>query len=300
MELLINKKHYMKKNILFYILTTLSSISAYSQIGIGTTSPQGVLHIDAAKNTTVGTPISNVNDDVIIDVKGNIGIGTMPATYLTKDTAGNLTVVNDIKLNILSATPGAIKIVDGTQLDKRVLVSDANGVGTWQKLRNFTNVESGTVETATTQYPNPTLSSSSGPAYKYSNTKIVLSEGRWLINSGLTIMVNNNSSTNNVNTYWLNTALSDDPASSSLTNGPTTFSYVGNAQRNFGGNMIKGGNGNFNFITGSTVIDVHQDNTTVYLMIQNVYTDPSDTTKTISWNFNSGNLENYFYAIPTN
>lgn len=288
----------MKKYTLLYLFAALYSNSIYSQIGVGTTSPQGSLHIDAAKNTVIGTPITNTSDDVIVDTKGNIGIGTMPATYLTKDASGNLTVVNDIKLNILSATPGAIKIVDGTQVDKKVLVSDANGVGTWQTLRDFKYVENGSVDAATTSFPNPTLSSNTG-GYKYSNNKITLNQGRWLINSGLTIMVNNNTATNNVNTYWLSTAISDSQ-SSTLTNGPSSFDYVGNVSKSFGGNMIKGGNGNFNFITGSTVIDVHQDNTTIYLMIQNVYVDPSDATKTVSWNFNSGNLENYFYAIPTN
>ena len=289
----------MKKFSLTYAFAILSCISIYGQVGIGTTNPQGILHIDAAKNTVVGTPITNVTDDVIIDTKGNVGVGTLAETYNTTTTVGGVTTtqVNDIKLNIYSATPGAIKIVDGTQVDKKVLVSDANGVGSWQTLPTFKYVQNGTVDAGTSTYPNPALSDNS-TGYKYSNNKITLNKGRWLISSGLTIMVDKKSSTNNVNTYWLNTALSD--SQTDITNSVSTFTYVGNAARNFGGNMIKGGNGNFNFITGSTVIDVQNDNTVIYLLIQNVKTDPVDNTKTISWNFNSDSSENYFYAIPTN
>ncbi|WP_346984999.1 hypothetical protein [Chryseobacterium sp. POE27] len=62
-----------------------------------------------------GTARSAGTDFVVKD-NGQIGIGTSsPST----------------KLEINSSTSGAIKIVDGTQADGRVLTSDANGVGSW-------------------------------------------------------------------------------------------------------------------------------------------------------------------------
>ncbi|MET3538752.1 chitin binding peritrophin-A domain-containing protein [Chryseobacterium limigenitum] len=50
---------------------------------------------------------------------GNIGIGTQTPTNL---------------FHIESATSGAVKIVDGTQGENKVLTSDANGVATWQAI----------------------------------------------------------------------------------------------------------------------------------------------------------------------
>ncbi len=116
----------MKKNILTQI-TLLLSFYTFGQVGIGTTNPQGILHIDAATNTVLGTT-STHTDDFIITSTGNVGIGTLaPST----------------KLEINSSTAGSIKIVDGTQGEGKVLVSDATGIGTWQELPIFKYVTSG-------------------------------------------------------------------------------------------------------------------------------------------------------------
>lgn len=65
-----------------------------------------------------GTSASSSNEIMSIHANGNVGIGTS---------------VPGVKLELNNGTtPGAIKIVDGTQGAGKVLVSDANGVGTWQ------------------------------------------------------------------------------------------------------------------------------------------------------------------------
>lgn len=258
--------------IIFSIIGTSAFCSA--QVGIGTTTPQGTLHIDAGKNTTAGTPATNFNDDVVVTSTGNVGIGTLtPAT----------------KLEINSPTAGAIRIVDGTQGANKVLVSDANGVGTWQVLPVFKNAINGSFT------PSATVSSdNTSTLYKSSNGTITLNKGKWLVSAGLTIKLNNTTGTNNSKPYWLQLYLSD--TTTSVTN--TKFTYIGNVPKNFGGNIIRSLPDNSNFPTGSTIIDVLQDNTTIYLLIQNVSTDSSGNN--IGWVFSTGNYENYFNAVPTN
>ncbi|WP_131701441.1 hypothetical protein [Chryseobacterium sp. FH2] len=115
----------MKKNILLLSMITFSSM-ALAQIGINTSNPQGVFHIDGAKdNPATGIPTSTqqLNDFALLN-NGNVGIGTVAPTN---------------KLDIRSTTNGAVKIADGTQAANRVLTSDANGVATWKDIPSFTD-----------------------------------------------------------------------------------------------------------------------------------------------------------------
>lgn len=79
----------MKKNlILLCLLTTLSL--AYSQIGINTPNPQGMLHVDGAKdNPQTGIPSTTqqANDFTVTSV-GKVGIGTITPS-------SNLHIVNN-------------------------------------------------------------------------------------------------------------------------------------------------------------------------------------------------------------
>lgn len=263
----------MKKYIL-YSCTLLINSFAFSQVGIGTTNPQGVFHVDAGKNTIVGGTSSNFSDDLTITATGNVGIGTLsPST----------------KLELNSTTAGAIKIVDGTEGVGKVLVSDAAGVGTWQTLPVFKYAVNGSFSPAAT-----IISDNTATQNKFTNGFIVLNKGRWLVNIGLSIRLNSVDANTNVNPYWLQLYLSD--TTSGITN--TQFSYVSNSANNFGGNMIRSYSQNFNFISGFNIIDVPNDNTTIYILIQNVQQDSYG--KDINWNFSTSNYENYIYAIPTN
>lgn len=100
----------MKKG--FTILVTIVSSIVFSQVGINTENPVGVFHIDpkADTNGSVGT-----GDDLVIDAAGNVGIGT---------------IAPQAKLDI----NGNIVIKDGTEANGRVLVSDSDGVGSWEKI----------------------------------------------------------------------------------------------------------------------------------------------------------------------
>lgn len=103
----------MKKTIL--LVTVLFSTFYYSQVGINTSNPQGQFTIDAARdNPATGTPSAAQQlNDFTVTSAGNVGIGTNAPT-------------NKVHIN------GDFRLTDGTQANGKILVSDANGVGTWQ------------------------------------------------------------------------------------------------------------------------------------------------------------------------
>lgn len=62
--------------------------------------------------------VDGENQTSAVTRTGNVGIGVVPTT----------------SLDVFKSTAGAVKIVDGTQAVNKVLISDAVGVGTWQKV----------------------------------------------------------------------------------------------------------------------------------------------------------------------
>ncbi|MDR3023079.1 hypothetical protein [Chryseobacterium sp.] len=104
----------------------MSSGAVFGQVGINTTTPEGILHIDAAKNNnnTATTPITIADDVVVQSSTGNLGLGTKsPAVKLDIETGGTL------------ATPvTGFKLADGNQINNYVLTSDNTGVGTWKPI----------------------------------------------------------------------------------------------------------------------------------------------------------------------
>ncbi len=95
-------------------------VIAFSQVGINTTNPLGILHIDGAKdNPATGTPnASQQANDIVATADGRLGIGTLTPTARLELNSGT--------------TNGALKITDGTQGIGKVLTSDASGLAIWQ------------------------------------------------------------------------------------------------------------------------------------------------------------------------
>lgn len=114
-----NKLNKMRtKKYIIFLMFFLSGY-AFSQIGINTSNSQGQFTIDAAKdNPATGTPnaTQQLNDFTVIS-NGNVGVGTNSPTS---------------KLHINNSTNGALRIVNGTEGNGKLLVSDNNGIGTWQ------------------------------------------------------------------------------------------------------------------------------------------------------------------------
>jgi hypothetical protein len=104
----------------FIFLLCLVAVSGplSAQVGINTEDPQGLLHVDAKSNTVVvnSNNVLNAEDDVVVTPQGRIGVGTTDP---------------QARLDIRSATPGAIRIQDGTEGAGKALTSDADGVAKW-------------------------------------------------------------------------------------------------------------------------------------------------------------------------
>lgn len=114
----------------------------FAQVGINTSVPQGIFHVDA-KNNTSGT--ANAGDDVVVLPNGNMGIGTLAPS---------------VKLHIVSAVVGkGFALQDGTQGNGYVLVSDANGNAYWN--------DSGVSEFTVIPTQNSTTTSFMGSSFTY-------------------------------------------------------------------------------------------------------------------------------------
>ncbi len=201
---------------------------------------------------------------------GNIGIGT--ATPSTKLEINNGT------------TNGAIKIVDGTQGNGKVLMSDANGVGTWQSPASIRPTILGVFPTT-----DILVKSDGGATPKYAEIYIDLSPGKWIVNSGATIYAGIANARYIEHLYL---------SSSQTAVEQVGFTHLGPAGNNVtvadvinSGSDINDSNSTQNFISGSSVISVTAP-TRIYLLFQNKNTN--------YWSFPTRAWENYFYAIPVN
>jgi hypothetical protein len=181
------------------------------------------------------------------------------------------------------ATNGAIKIVDGTQGLNKFLMSDANGVGTWQSLQSINGVIVGNAQ------PAVTVALTTG-AVVYTGCSIVLPVGIWVVNLGFLV---GNTSLQPNSYYFSRFTLSSSSASIATAN----FSFL--AGRIVSGPAATGSIAPIyqSFATGSFVVNVTAAQT-FYIMSDNPTCIGTGTTA------NDMHLalqaENYLYAVPSN
>lgn len=129
----------------------------FSQVGINTPNPQGIFHIDGAKdNPITGTPtVVQQSNDVAILTTGFTGIGTVvPKTKL--HVAGEITVdvVKNSNLNTISVDLSKIRTAAGTiwhlPLGWKTDASLAVLPGQLQAVVNLNQIVSGTLLTVPT------------------------------------------------------------------------------------------------------------------------------------------------------
>lgn len=129
----------MKQKFLIALLL-FTGYTAFSQVGINTKNPQGILNIDGGKdNATTGTPTSAQQaNDVVITNSGSIGVGvTSPITRLDVRSATGANTDNSIGIGYTAqkasdAAAGAIRYTSYNA--GRIQFSD--GVR-WAELQSF-------------------------------------------------------------------------------------------------------------------------------------------------------------------
>ena len=276
------------KFIAIFLVYNCLAFGQVSNVGIDTAVPKSLFHIDGKKDnpkTNSENPNSTqVANDVVISDQGNLGIGTITPTT---------------KLEIVSPNPGAIKIVDGTEAESKVLMSDANGVATWQSLNSLKSVVPGVFPAASIFVTGDGISSSFGKV-KYSNTYVPLTPGRWIVNVGLTIR----SIEEWKSRFWMHAYLStsqtqiahdgfshEGPAGNNTSFAGVIFgnpSNLGNSYTSNGTNML----------IGSSIITVTK-NTQLYLLLDDANSLPKENGEKVGrYTFDTASWENYFYAIP--
>jgi len=207
------KKAYYLLAIATICTSTLSGQSQTGNIGIDTPSARSKLTVNG--NMSVGSSYTGIEappNGLII--QGNVGIGAGAPTA---------------KLHIA----GKLKITDGSQADKKILVSDPNGVGTWtafpeaDQFLAFDSTSNQLIDLPTPWQDRlltiftPTINTIPGATYDPSTYSYFLPQGIYDVTA--LIDVYNNSGTCpafNINSLYMNfpnngmthTVLSDVPA----------------------------------------------------------------------------------------
>lgn len=163
-------------------LLLIVPICSFAQVGIGTTNPQAVLHIDGYKNTTVPVTSTNTGDDIVVTTTGRIGIGTTTP-------AAKVSVINP------SLTIPTVRIADGTQGLNKLLISDANGLASWVYANNSQPIVGVFAATSGMVYSYASHDTSN---LVYTNTYVDVPNGTWQLNY---VFLFQNSGTRNSNDW---------------------------------------------------------------------------------------------------
>ncbi|UKB86054.1 hypothetical protein LF887_10630 [Chryseobacterium sp. MEBOG06] len=154
-------------------------------------------------------------------------------------------------------------------------MSDANGVGTWK-------IPASIRATATGVFPGSSITASSNRSGTvYSNVYIDLREGKWSVNTGLTI-----SNPGNTNRFWFHAYLSTSQSSvqRAYFTHLALLLYLPRTLQLFFHIQVLLNDGALSMLSSPSI--------RIYLLIENKATG--------SWTFGTGAYENYFYAIPLN
>ncbi|UPQ79466.1 hypothetical protein M0M57_01190 [Flavobacterium azooxidireducens] len=145
-----------------------------------------VFQTTSVANPASGTAIASVPVRMTIAGNGNVGIGA--------PTPSNLLHVN-------SATSGAVRIVDGTQANGRVLTSNATGVATWQPI-GINNIV-GYIS------PSGTTINYTTAQYLQTGSYITLPPGRFAVNVNMLMARSSLSRSFDNSFFWVRSSFSD-------------------------------------------------------------------------------------------
>ena len=273
----------MKKNIII-LISSLFCGTLFSQVGIDTPNPQGVFNIDGGKDNpktgSAHTAAQQLNDVTVLQ-NGNVGLGTInPTTKLEIQTGGTTAL----------PVPG-FKLIDGSQSAGAMLTStNDQGNAKWTVLGTAKGTVVGTIET-----PGLIVTSDENSGqYRYTNYKIELTTGNWIVNTGLRL--NNTMNVNIGDGTWVHGLVSTDK----VVRQQIGFSQDAGTNAGYAAALIKNETTNSpNFFVGTVNVTVTAPSVTLYLLLDNVKRY-GGATSGVQWSLDPNAKGNYFYAIPVN
>lgn len=165
-------------------LSSPDNTTGNKNIGIGASAGNG-LKDGASNNIAIGSDqrLKNDTDSNQLNIGGAIfGTGLTGSAAAPAGNIGIGTTTPATRLEVNNGTTnGAVKIVDGTQGDGKVLTSDANGLGTWQ------NPKALAVKGTMGGYNLPFVQDSQ---FHYTGATITLPPGKWLVNITQYVYIN--------------------------------------------------------------------------------------------------------------
>lgn len=199
--------------------------SGYASI-INTDQASGGLNFQTTNvvNPAAGNAIASVPIRMTITGAGNVGIGTTAPSRL---------------LHVNSTSSGAVRIVDGTQANGRVLTSDAIGVARWRDIA-INNVVGNISTTGINVWYN------TGP-YLQTGSSITLPPGKFAVNVNMLMARASLAISPNDSFFWVRTSFSDSNGIN-----PTPSADI------IGSNLISGnhpGTSYYSMLTGTVIIE---------------------------------------------
>lgn len=199
---------------------------------------------------------------------GNVGIATTNPTHL---------------LHVNSPSPGAVRIVDGTQAEGRVLTSDATGVATW-RIPGI-NAVLGNIS------PTGVSIAYNEGNYLQTGTTITLPPGTYAVQVTMLLARNSLLPSPNDSSFWVRSTFSD----LTITNPPISPDIVGS-------NLISGnfpGTNLYAMLAGTVIINNSSgENKTYYYVAGRCVS--FNTTETLTGFASTAWLENTIFAIRLN
>ena len=159
-----------KKLVYIFLIINFFSVVSAQNVGIGTTNPQTIFHVDGSKDN-MGTPNSTqLYNDVLVRQDGKVGIGNLPE--------------NNAKINIstnsenISENGRGFRLKDGTEGNGNLLsLSNTNGDVVWMPRVGTIN---GILQNSKINVNSNLVST---------GTRIILPPGKWLIRSTILLRV---------------------------------------------------------------------------------------------------------------
>lgn len=306
--------------IIILLVVIIFSISTFSQVGIGTTSPDGssILDINSTNTglliprvslsdiTNGSSPVNSPAVSLLVyntnaSTAGGNGVGyyywngtiwvklqtNVDEKWSRNSSTGYLfpsTLTDRVGIGLNNPSEmldiaGRVKIADGNQSTGKVLTSDANGVGTWQKVGiNNINVS---LTNLGISVPYTTAN------FLQTGASITLPPGKFAINVTMLLTNTTGTPTPDNSSFWLRSTFSD---SSGIN--PVSSTDI------LGGRLISGnlpGSSLFSLLSGTIIIN----NTSVlpktyYYVAGNVHIiNTTDTLLKIGGNLNENSIIAY-------